>query len=88
MTPMRDLRAYATAFDRFADAAEAVADALHDSEINAALAFMHVLWQTQPAGPAADRRPEVLICDECVSACVTVLEDELGPGWRERHDSD
>jgi hypothetical protein len=30
----------------------------------------------------------VLICDECVSAWVTVLEDELGLGWRERHDSD
>jgi hypothetical protein len=36
--PGADLRAYATAFDRVADAAEAVADALHDSGINAALA--------------------------------------------------
>src|SRR5450755_3725249 len=36
--PGADLRAYATALDRLAGAPEAVADALHDSDINAVLA--------------------------------------------------
>jgi hypothetical protein len=53
--PDADLRAYATACDRLADAAEAVAGALHDSEINRRAGVMHVVWQTQPEGRAADR---------------------------------
>ena len=36
--PGADLPAHATAFDRLADGAEAVADALDDSDVNAALA--------------------------------------------------
>ena len=86
--PGADLPAYATAFDRLADAADAVADALHDSDINAALASCTFCGNRSQQVRRLIAGPEVLICDQCVSTCVTVLEDELGPDWRERHDSD
>src|SRR5450755_5202459 len=86
--PGADLRAYAIAFDRLADGAEAVADALHDSDINAALASCTFCGQRSPQVRRLIAGPEVLICDQCVSTCVTMLEDDLGPDWRELHDND
>jgi hypothetical protein len=71
--PDADLRAYATAFDRLADAAEAVADALHDSEINPALASCTFCGKRSRQVRRLIAGPGVLICDECVGACVTVL---------------
>lgn len=85
--PGADLRAYATALDRLADAPEAVADALHDSDINAVLASCTLCGKRSRQVRRLIAGPEVLTCDQCVSTCVTVLEDELGSGWRERHDS-
>jgi hypothetical protein len=76
--------AYATAFERVADAAEAVADALHDSDIHAALASCTFCGKRSQQVRRMIARPEVLIYDQYVSTCVT----RLGPGWRERHGSD
>ena len=85
--PGADLRAYATALERLADAPEAVADALHDSDINAVLASCTFCGKRSRQVRRLIAGPEVLTCDQCVSTCVTVLEDELGSSWRERHDS-
>jgi ATP-dependent protease Clp, ATPase subunit len=85
--PGADLRAYATALDRLADAPEAVADALHDSDINAVLASCTFCGKRSRQVRRLIAGPEVLTCDQCVSTCVTVLDDELSSGWRERHDS-
>jgi len=72
--PGADLRAYATALDRLADAPEAVADALHDSDINAVLASCTFCGKRSRQVRRLIAGPEVLTCDQCVSTCVTVLE--------------
>ena len=64
-----------------------VAVALHDSEITPVLASCTFCGKRSRQIRKLIAGPKVLICDECVSACVTVIENEPGPDWQAPGDS-
>jgi hypothetical protein len=86
--PGADLPAYATAFDRLADGARRSPTLCTTATSMPRSRRAQFCGTRSPQVRRLIAGPDVLICDECVSTCVTVLEDELGPDRRERHDSD
>jgi hypothetical protein len=82
--------AHAAVYDELALAARSVADQLdaaarsEDGPFNSATTVCG--YCNKPAAKA--RRviagPLLAICDECVAACVEILEDQLGDDWRTR----
>jgi hypothetical protein len=75
---------HARAYTQFGRAARQVAD-----ELAVATALEMAAGCSFCAKPRQDvdrliAGPDIYICDECVSLCVEIMEDEVGPNWREQ----
>jgi hypothetical protein len=84
--PQASFADHAHAYQGVADAARAIADALAGAsavELAAGCAFCAKSRENVSRLIAG---PGVSICDECVALCVEVMEEEVGPGWREEAD--
>ncbi len=77
---------HARAYMQFGRAARQVADGLAGAtalELAAGCSFCAKRRQYVDRLIAG---PDIYICDECVALCVEVMEEEVGPDWREQAD--
>ncbi len=83
-TPDSTFLSRALAIEQLGQAAHKLADSFVDAEPVSAVAVCAFCGRRGDQVRKIISGPFALICDQCVSACVEVLEEQLGDDWRDR----